>query len=99
MIYFDFFGTERRAPAFLAEGITMTRIQPPSTARSVAVDASELSLPRALGLGLECRHCGAEMKLEQVTKHAFSEVEYRHFVCNCGARDTRVLSRTAFFDD
>jgi len=42
---------------------------------------------------------GGEMKLEQITQHAFSEVEYRHFVCDCGARDSTVLSRSSFFHD
>ena len=48
---------------------------------------------------MECRWCGNEMKVESVTKHAFSEVEYWNFVCACGAHDSSVVSTKAFHDN
>jgi len=68
-------------------------------AKLQAVDAAQMKIPSVISAGMECPRCGSDMKLESLTKHSFSEVEYLEFVCGCGTQESRVLSRSAFSDD
>jgi hypothetical protein len=61
--------------------------------------APEPVLPWGLAQRPDCRWCGAEMTPDRVVPHPFSDVEVWTFVCDCGARDSRVLSRGAADDD
>jgi hypothetical protein len=48
---------------------------------------------------MECRRCGWEMRLERATPHPFSAVSVHSFKCECGTRDSIVVSVSGRIDD